>query len=357
MRVLMQAETRAQTRDEDGSDVARPSGRSHGGGVRVYIDAWDPSYGSGVEMSDGGPTGESKADFQLDIEIPKETWQPLSPPADLRAPDSILFVDGVRRIDSNVWVEEADGTVLPGIAASYAAGVVRCDMRRGYADVVSAQVERGLFTPSAHAVGLSCGNTRYEVRRVAAEEPAQLSQAVQPCLQRLEVDVSHQARAGAANEDDLLVLDGRLRNRSTLPRALGYIKTHHQRYLPPEQAAVVGRLRPGQRTPVFLLGKRWQNYTWYLKLPGPPGSPWAGVVRLEASADLSHPDVIDLADLSTITLPRFASTPYKDSRAPQNLTPIAGLERRLRGMLGDQRLLIRSLTAAAAADARPRAAA
>jgi hypothetical protein len=50
-----------------------------------------------------------------------------------------------------------------------------------------------------------------------------------------------------------------------------------------------------------------------------------------------------------VTLPRFASTAYKDARAPQNLTPIAGLERRLRGMLGDQRLLLRSLSAAAAA--------
>jgi hypothetical protein len=81
------------------------------------------------------------------------------------------------------------------------------------------------------------------------------------------------------------------------------------------------------------------------------------VVRLEASADLTRPNVIQLADLSTITLPRFASTSYKDSRAPQNLTPIAGLERRLRGMLGDQRLLLRSLTAAAAAQHHPAAAA
>ena len=315
--------------------------------MRVYIDAWDPSYGSGLEMADGEPTGQTNADVRLDIELPKESWQPLSPPPDLRAPSSVLFVDGVRRIDSNLWVEEADAVVLPAIAASYAAGVVRCDLRLGVAEVVSAQVERGLFTPSADAVGLSCGNTRYEVRRVAGTEPAQLSQAVQVCLQRLEVSVSEQARAGAPSENDLLVLDGRLRDRSALPRTLGYIKTHHQHYLPPEQETVVGRLRPGQRTPVFHFGRRWQNYSWYLKLPGPAGSSWSGVVRLEASADLTRPDVIDLADLSTLTLPRFASTPYKDSRAPQNLTPIAGLERRLRGMLGDQRLLVRSLTAAA----------
>jgi hypothetical protein len=58
-------------------------------------------------------------------------------------------------------------------------------------------------------------------------------------------------------------------------------------------------------------------------------------------------DAIALADQSAVTLPRFASSPYKDPRAPQNLTPIAGLERRLRGMLGDQRLLMRGLNAAA----------
>jgi hypothetical protein len=73
------------------------------------------------------------------------------------------------------------------------------------------------------------------------------------------------------------------------------------------------------------------------------------VVRVEASADLTPTEAVRLADLSAVTLPRFASTAYKDARAPQNLTPIAGLERRLRGMLGDQRLLLRSLSAAAAA--------
>ncbi|HEX8630952.1 MAG TPA: hypothetical protein VF755_22580, partial [Catenuloplanes sp.] len=59
-------------------------------------------------------------------------------------------------------------------------------------------------------------------------------------------------------------------------------------------------------------------------------------------------DAVELADLSLVTLPRFASTPYKDPRAPQNLIPIAGLERRLRGLLGDARLLHRALTFAAA---------
>lgn len=50
-------------------------------------------------------------------------------------------------------------------------------------------------------------------------------------------------------------------------------------------------------------------------------------------------EVIRLANLSQMALGRFASPAYKDSRAPQNLYPIGGLERALRHRLGDPRLL------------------
>jgi hypothetical protein len=52
-----------------------------------------------------------------------------------------------------------------------------------------------------------------------------------------------------------------------------------------------------------------------------------------------------------VTLGRFASTEYKDSRAPQNLYPIAGLERELRRRLGEPNLLYRALRRAAVATA------
>ena len=47
-------------------------------------------------------------------------------------------------------------------------------------------------------------------------------------------------------------------------------------------------------------------------------------------------------------LPRFASQAHKEPRAPQNLMPIAGLEQRLRHLLGDPVLLERALRLAAA---------
>lgn len=332
-------------RDETGHRVTET--------VKLYVDAWDPSYAAPLENAEAGPVGESTAQVRADIECEPGAWTPLQPAAQRRVPGTVLLVDGIRRIDARVWVEEPDGTLHSGLAASYAAGVVRCDLRRGSADVAGARVVRGFFTSSVEAEDIVTGAARYQVHRVANTDPAQLTSAIQPKLRSLENEVAALARATTETlhpehpgDDDLLVLDGPLTGRDQLPRALGYVKTHRVQYLPPDLSTVVAKLAAGQRTPVFLLGTSWNRYTWYLRLPGPAGAPWAGVVRVECSADLPKSEAVALADLATLTLPRFASSPYKDPRAPQNLTPIAGLERRLRGMLGDQRLLVRSLTAA-----------
>jgi hypothetical protein len=318
--------------------------------VRLFVDAWDPGYGSAFEPADSGaPAAQSSAQLDADVELPADGWRPLTPPADVRAPHVVLLVDGVRRNDARVWTEEEDGSSHAGLAASYAAGVVRCDLRRGAAELVASRIDRGLFTASPGATDVVAGRVRYAVHRVGRGEPEKLPAAVQGPLTKLEVGVSIDARQAGADDGDLLVVDGPLRGRRHLPRTIGYVKTHQRQYLPAALSAVAIALRPGERSPVFRLGPAWGGYSWYLRLPGPPGAPWAGVVRGECSTELPVREAIRLADLSAVTLPRFASTAYKDPRAPQNLIPIAGLERRLRGLLGDPRLLHRALTLAAAA--------
>jgi hypothetical protein len=71
------------------------------------------------------------------------------------------------------------------------------------------------------------------------------------------------------------------------------------------------------------------------------------VVRCELGADVERAEAVRLADAVTRALPRFASVGHKDPRAPQNLYPIAGLERELRRRLGDPALLYRDLRMAA----------
>ena len=316
--------------------------------MRMYVDAWDPSYGSSFEGAsgapDGGPASPSSAQVDTDVEVPAAAWEPISTAA--RCPDVVFLVDGVRRNDAGLWTAEEDGTSYPGLAASYAAGVVRCDLARGAAELVGARVGRGLFTASPSAGDVQAGTVRYEIHRITGSgEASKLPAAVQGPLTALEIDISAVARDGGT---DLLVVDGPLRNRRQLPRTIGYVKTQQKQYLPAPLTAVVTALRPGQRTPVFHLGTVWGGWSWYLRLPGASGAPWSGIVRVECSPDLTPDQAIDLANLSAATLPRFASSAYKDPRAPQNLVPIAGLERRLRSLLGDARVLHRALTLAAA---------
>jgi hypothetical protein len=181
---------------------------------------------------------------------------------------------------------------------------------------------------------------------VGGDGPEQLSLGLQQRMGQLEVEV-----AAGAGDAELVCVDGPLRSGGHPAGTVGYVKSHHVRYLPPAQDAVVGELRPGERTPVFLAtGRMWSRFLWYLRLPGSAGGhPWAGIVRCETAADAEPAATIALADTVAMTLPRFASRAHKDARAPQNLYPIAGLERGLRHRLGDATLLYRSLRAAAVA--------
>ena len=314
--------------------------------TKMFVDAWDPAYGSSFEGGgDDGPASPSSAQVETDVEVPADEWAPIDVPAGVRRPDVVFLVDGVRRNDAQLWSEEDDGTSYAGLAASFAAGVVRCDLGRGLAELVEARVGRGLFTASPTAGDIQTGMVRYEVHRVSGTgEASKLPAAVQPQLTALEIEISAMARHNA----DLLVVDGPLRNRRHLPRTVGFVKRQQSQYLSAALNTVVTSLRPGQRTPVFHIGTVWGGWSWYLRLPGGSGAPWSGIVRVECSPDLTPEHAIELADLSGATLPRFASSAYKDPRAPQNLVPIAGLERRLRGMLGDSRVLHRALTIATA---------
>jgi hypothetical protein len=337
----------------------RGSGSLNGHEMRFAVDGWDPSYGTSLEL-EGEFLAESTATISVDVELPASHWRPIDAERGHEPPGAMLFVDGVRRVEARVWIDDdnpqaTDAT--PALCASYAAGVVCCSGERSH--LVGTQLRRGLFSVAPHANDIVTRAGVYRAHRVAATTAgdngagslmASLSQALQRRLSDIEMATAAEARSLTHDhgpdkhpDDDLLVIDGPLRGRQHLPRVLGYIKSHRTTYLPPELNAMVGTLKPGQRTPVFLMGTSWDRHTWYLRLPGPPGAPWAGIVRVECAADLPAAEVTRLASQSQACLGKFASVSYKDSRAPQNLYPIGGLERELRHRLGDPRLLYRAL--------------
>lgn len=302
--------------------------------MKFAVEAWATEYGTPMEIDE---RSEAETKVDAEVEIPLAKWGPIEPSLP-DAPAPVLFTDGVRRIDARVWIETDDGS-RPGVCASYAAGALLCD---GRATPQAHSVERGLFTAAPDAASIMCRHTRYEVRRAKGDLAEDLWLAIQERMGELEATIAD------ASDAELVIVDGPLRGNLSAGTRVGYVKTHHVGYLPENAAPVVAALEAGQRTPLFLTLGRWGRFSWYVKLPGAEGHSWSGVVRCETSADGSKDDVARLADKVTALLPRFASMGHKDPRAPQNLYPIAGLERDLRRRLGDPLLLYRDLRVAAA---------
>ncbi|MGE3286382.1 MAG: hypothetical protein AB7J32_09795 [Pseudonocardia sp.] len=318
--------------------------------MRISVEAWDPSYGAASEV---GELADSRAETTVDVELPAARWRALDPDRAVGPPRTVLFVDGVRRVDAQAWVAEGPDDASPALCGSWAAGAVCCCAGRAHLNTF--RVERGLFTTAADATDVVTAAGTYRAHVLARGEgtsqrpSAAVEAGLQAALRQTEVEVAQQARAGGAcaGDDDLLVLDGSVQGRQHLPRTIGFAKTHSQGFLPQPLGRLVATLTAHQRTPVFRIDTPWRRHTWYLRLPGPVHTPWAGIVRVECSADLATDAVVELAARSQATLPRFASVEYKDGRAPQNLYPVAGLERELRRRLGLAPLAYRALRRAA----------
>jgi hypothetical protein len=300
--------------------------------MKFTVEAWDPDYGAPSEPD----LVDSSENVDPSVEVAAEHWRPLFPEGE--PAHDILFVDGVRRVDANLWIEREGRFPGFGLAATYAAGAVRCNSG---ATVVAAEVRRGVFTGAdAEPVATTMGT--YDVMSTRGSTPEELWLGIQERMGDLEGEVAEE-HADVA----LVVVDGPLSHRRHVEGAVGYVKTQHVQYLPEELRSTLGTLPVGSRTPLFLTTTSWSRFSWYLRLANGTG-PAGGLVRCEVKADMTVTAASQLANLVSASLPRYASARHKDPRAPQNLYPIGGLERELRRRLGDRDLAIRALRRAAA---------
>ena len=309
--------------------------------MQFTVEAWDPDYGTGGD-SDGLDPSTDVVDPT--IEHAPDDWRPIDPVA--HDPGTIYFVDGVRRIDARIWVTDEHGRVLPGSCATVAAGSVACTPTS--ATIHDIALRRIVLTPpTASAASIATEFGDYEHVEITTGSPEDLYLGIHEEMTRLETETIPDI-----DRDGLVVFDGPLRGRSS-DRSIGIIKTQHVQYLEGHPLTVVATLEAGQRTPLFQIGSgRFARLAWYLRLPGPRTHGWAGILRCEIPrAELT--DAVSITNQVSAALPRFASEPHKEQRAPQNLYPIAGLERALRARLGDQRLLQRALRRAASSVATP----
>jgi hypothetical protein len=146
-----------------------------------------------------------------------------------------------------------------------------------------------------------------------------------------------------AKEDCFVVADGPI-NAASPREVVGYVKSHHRMYLDGAELRMIRELRAGERTPLFSITGKYERYSWYLRLMDiPHGHSWSGIVRLEAASEVPLSDAIVIADRTAAVLPLVAMPLHLDARAPQNLAPIAALERTLRHRLGEEGLVRRAL--------------
>jgi hypothetical protein len=304
---------------------------------RIFVEAWDPEYGTAFHAGELLPT---TAEVDPSVELPPAKWRPIRPGRGVRAAGSIAFVDGVRRIDALVWIRGEEDAMRMGLCASYAAGVVAAGTR---AEIRGVALRRSLFTSAPGLSPLPTDAGTYPVEASPGTSLPELTTGLQERLRELETEV-----AAAVSGFDLVVVDGPLSTHHAHARMIGYVKSHRVTYLEPPLERTLARLGAGERTPLFLTTTSWSRYSAYLKLDETRSHPFGGIVRLELPAELSVEEAAALADSASASLPRYASVPHKDPRAPQNLFPIGGLERELRRRLGDHAFVHRALRLAAA---------
>jgi hypothetical protein len=262
-----------------------------------------------------------------------------------KAPNTTLvFVDGVRRMEAYLTAERS-GSAVRGVSGAHGVGAVICAPERE-PTFEQCATRRYLVWEGGRDLELPPHPTgfRWEVDSIApgAETPAEAR------LQDLMRDAERALAEDLTEDDRLVVLDGPLnRVRTQGRRVVGYVKTHHRIPLDAGGRAVVATLSAGQRTSLFL--PRDDVYSAYVRLPSTqPSGVWGATIRLEIPTHVGMRAAVGLADLATALLPRYAGVGHIDPRAPQNLQPVAALERHLRHSLGDIRLAVRATREAVA---------
>lgn len=303
----------------------------------LHVENWAPEYGAPIEHDPSLAPSESV----IDSEVEMTDWEPLHPEAGVAdGVDVVAFVDGVRRVDARLTLDEREGPI-PGLCGSLGVGATmwnRTVPEATYGDLLT---QRLLVLGSGRHVDIPpVGNLDYESVSVAGDDPSEL---VRHFHNRMRVAEAELARDIAA-DGTLVIADGPI-NELRPQSVIGFIKTHRVNYLDVDRTETVRRLRAGDRTPMFLMdGEIYARYSWYLKLADIDGGhTWSGVVRCEVPAALGIEQATAYADISAVLLPQTAPPLHTDPRAPQNLVPIASVERELRRMLGDQALVYRAL--------------
>lgn len=293
--------------------------------LRLKIDPWSSDYGPSLHLEDN----EVKAEVRIDLEGEWRARDP-EPSEPLK---EVALVDGVRRMELNLRLEDEARSMKAAIGTLGCGALV---IRPGEPQTLT-QALRHVDIRAYLLVDAPDGPTLPDLITVAGA--TDLMMTLQNKMRESEAIMADRV----SEEVELVIADGPLQNTHSLKHeVLGYIKSQHQQLLERKEMDLVRQLKPGQRTPIFSLGQdtQYHRLSWYLRLDSPTQEETvlAGIVRLEMDAGYGLERARLRADQVGSLLPQLKNSRHRDARSPQNLVPIAVLERAVRHRLGDPAL-------------------
>jgi hypothetical protein len=313
---------------------------------RLRLDPWPAEYESSFQIDEFEPESEGK----VETDVEGIGWRALEPQPRAR-PEPIHFVDGVRRVEARIILDDESGRIIRGLFGSIGVGTVRVERLATFQEI---RIQRCMVvgagvSPEAETIKqaqfLKIGNAELIFESVAVPDntPAAAVAGLQNCMRDAEARLAEEL----STESACVFADGPLTYFSGIKQpAVGVIKRLVEPYLPAPQFELVRQLRTGQRTPLFVITKaKYDRYSWYLRvgMPRAMDHDVAGVLRLEVRSGIGLERAVEIADLSASCLPSFAGDSFRDPRSPQNLLPIGSLENELRHRLGDSLAIRRAI--------------
>jgi len=192
--------------------------------MRLRVDPWQPNYGASAELEAdlAPPVG-----LQLDVEV-SGPWSPIPAPKPAELP-CCAFIDGVRRIEVQLFAEERD-TVAPGIAGSWAVG---CAWSTRPPKVAAITVGRELIVGAgllSAAIEVHVGGRPlvFRPQSVPGVAPLDPLRGLQNVMRKAEAELARATLEGT--QADLVVSDGPLDYFLPGP-AVGMVKRQSRSYL------------------------------------------------------------------------------------------------------------------------------
>lgn len=263
--------------------------------VRALNDAGVPPFAAHeADEDEGAPL----AGGEFDIEMPASQWHPI-PPAAPPSDVPVRFIDGSIATRTVASIE-VNGRIRPVLAAVISAAGLEMDgrtLRRS----AGARTRRVVCMYGDGIEPTILDEARDGLRELGTHLLVRISDAALPDFDTLR-RMTRGLAMEAMEQDERAVLlhsagtptlvDGLLERRlaGALDQnvaAVGLVKRQMALYLPPSLQELLHRLRPGERSPAFLLRTEHVDLVnTYMRLSSQPGaSPTYGIVRVTVPSE------------------------------------------------------------------------